>query len=106
MIPAFAKIDEQRINELSQSAVKIINGLPEPALDDKPGSAARKEYAGNLMVIAYHVIPAFRLLARRDEQGTLGLAEGIRLREIKTAAIFAAITAAPPAGASAAVSSN
>jgi hypothetical protein len=106
MIPAFAKIDEQRINELSQGAIKIINALPEPSLDDKPGSAARKEHARNLMVIAYQVIPAFRLLARRDEQGTLGLAEGIRLREIKTAAIFATITKTPPASASATATAN
>jgi hypothetical protein len=106
MIPAFAKIDEQRINEPSQGAIKIINALPEPSLDDKPGSAARKEHAGNLMVIAYHVIPAFRLLARRDEQGALGLADGIRLREIKTAAIFAAITKTPPAAASTTATAN
>jgi hypothetical protein len=96
MIPAFARIDEQRIAELSQSAIKIINGLPEPGFDDKPGSSARKEHARNLMSLAYQVIPVFRLLARRDEQGALDIAENLRLREIKTTAIFAAITAAPP----------
>jgi len=100
MFAAFAKIDEQRIPEVSQAAIKVINGLLEPRPDDKPGSAARKEYVENLMMIAYHVIPAFRLLTRRDEQGTLGLAEGIRLREIKTAAIFAVVTTTPPVAAS------
>jgi hypothetical protein len=101
MIPAFARVDEQRIPEVSQAAIKIINALSEPGLDDKPGGERRKKHAADLMALAYRVIPTFRLLARRDEQGTLGIAEGIRLRELKTTAIFAAMTATPPVAANA-----
>lgn len=101
-IPAFARIDSQRTPEVARSAVKIINGLPEPAAGEKPESAARVEHAKGLMTAAYHVIPAFRSLARQDEQGALGLAESVRQKGLKAVALFGVYSAPPPADATAA----
>jgi hypothetical protein len=92
IIPAYAKVDDARLPELTASAVKIINNVPAPGTAEKPGSEARKKYVSELLQIAYNVIPTFRSLAERDEAGTVGLADSIRPREIKAAAHFGVLT--------------
>jgi hypothetical protein len=87
-IQALAKTDEQRIPELAQGAIKIINKLPGPKSEDKPGSDNRKKYTEALLLTAYSLTPAFRVLAKRDEIGALSLADVIQNQEIKTFAMF------------------
>lgn len=108
IIPAYAEVDNARVAELAATAVKIINNVPTPGPSDKPGTEAHKRYVTELLQIAYNVIPTFRSLAQRDEAMTSGLADSIRLREIRAAAQFGLLTRrrAPNAGATAAGNSN
>ncbi|MDT4953065.1 MAG: hypothetical protein QOJ02_1203 [Acidobacteriota bacterium] len=90
-IPLFIKVDNQRALEVAQAAVKVINNIPGPNPEDKPGSAARSDYISKTMMpIAWHLIPAFRSLAETDSLGTFSLADSIMRREIKASANFGA----------------
>lgn len=97
LITAFTKVDEQRVPEVTQLALKSLNNIPESRLAEQAGGEARKEYAKTLMLVAHQVIFAFRSLAQRDEIGALGIADSITRREIKAAAIFGVYTAEPTA---------
>ena len=88
IVPVFARVDGQRIPELAQSAIKVLNNIPGPNPEDKPGSDARENYIKTQIGLAYNIIPAFQSLARRDEIGALGLANALQRPGLKTAAIF------------------
>jgi hypothetical protein len=86
IIPAFARVDGQRVPELARAAIKTINNIQTPQPGDKPGSEARQNYVGTLIQISEAVVPAFKSLAQTDEIGALGLAQDLQRQDIKAAA--------------------
>ena len=88
--PAFMKIDEVRVTEMIQAAIKSINNIPQPKIEEKADSAARQTYAKTLTEIGWNIVPVFRSYAQKDEIGTFLLASGIQRREAKTFALFGA----------------
>lgn len=91
----YVKVDETRVLPTTQAAVKVINALPSPKPEDKPGTEGRKEHAETLMDLAYVLLPAFQRLSRQDEAGTLALAERIRRPELRVAAALGASIGSP-----------
>jgi hypothetical protein len=87
---AFMKIDEVRVTEMIQAAIKSINNIPQPKIEEKADSAARQAYAKTLTDIGLNIVPVFRSFAQKDEIGTFLLASGIQRREAKAFAIFGA----------------
>lgn len=87
---AFMKIDEVRVTEMIQAAIKSINNIPQPKIEEKADSAARQAYAKTLTEIGWNIVPVFRSFAQKDEIGTFLLASGIQRREAKAFAIFGA----------------
>ncbi|MDT7541996.1 MAG: hypothetical protein QOE33_1900 [Acidobacteriota bacterium] len=65
LVASFSKIDEQRIPEVLQLAIKSLNNIPTPKAGEEAGGATRREYAETLMIIAPQIVSAFRSLARR-----------------------------------------
>jgi hypothetical protein len=86
IIPAFARVDGQRIPNLARAAIKTINNMRSPQPYDKPGSEAHRNYVGALIQISEVVVPAFKSLAQTDEIGALALAQDLQRQEIKAAA--------------------
>ena len=88
----YKKIDDTRVSEVIQSAVKSINRISKPGLEEKKGSPARKAYAEGLTGIAWYTIPAFRILSQQDEIGASLIAKNIQVPEIRTAATWGITT--------------
>lgn len=88
----YKKIDETRVSEVTQSAVKSINRISKPGLEEKEGSPARKAYAESLTSIAWYTIPAFRIFSQQDEIGASLIAKSIQVPEIRTAASWGITT--------------
>ena len=90
LISAFIKVDELRVPEIAQAAVKVINRISTPPAGEELNSERRKAHTQSLMQIAWNVIPAFERMAPRDELGTFSLANGIQSKEIRASAILGA----------------
>lgn len=88
IIPAYRKIDDSRVSEFIQSAIKSSNRLSKPSQNGKIDSNARKAYAESLTNVTWHAIPAFRVLFQQDEIGAYSIAKGIQQPEIKAAALW------------------
>lgn len=82
----YKKIDDTRVSEVIQSAVKSINRISKPSIEEKVGSPARKAYAESLTSIVWYTVPAFRIFSQQDEIGASLIAKGIQVPEIRTAA--------------------
>jgi hypothetical protein len=87
---AFMKIDELRVFEMAQAAIKIINMYPRLSPQDTPGSKAHNEYVESLAQAAWLIVPVFSSLAEKDEVGTISLAKGIQLHSLRASALFGA----------------
>lgn len=87
-VPAFKKVDETRVFEIIVSAMKFIDRIPPPGVGERPGSSSRKAYAESLTSIAWHAIPAFRILFQQDEIRATEIANGIHSAEIRGAALW------------------
>jgi hypothetical protein len=88
MAANYKKIDSTRVPDIIQSAIKSINRISKPGLEEKEGSLARRAYADALTSIAWYTIPAFRILSQQDEIGASLIAKSIQVPEIRTAAIW------------------
>lgn len=84
----FRKIDELRVLEIATAAVDVINRLPQPGLEEKPGSKVYNDYIEEIAQIAWVIIPVFKSLTEMDEIGIYSLAKGIHLRELRVPATF------------------
>jgi hypothetical protein len=89
----FSKVDEVRVNEMMLAAIKAMNSIPEPKLEDKADSQARKLYVKRLIDIAYDVIPAFQSLVRKDKVVSWELATSIATPELKSTALYSLLAA-------------
>lgn len=98
---AFAKVDEGRVTEMAHAAIKVINNIPQPGLEHKPDSEARKAYVKSVIDIAYSLIPIFQNLVLKDEIGAFGLANGLLRLEFKAVALYGATTGTLIAGGNA-----
>lgn len=92
LIGPLAKVDEGRVTEMTQAAVKVINNIPQPSLEHKADSEARKAYVKSVIDIAYSLIPIFQQLVLKDEIGAFNLATGLLRREFKAVALYGAAT--------------
>jgi hypothetical protein len=86
----FMKIDELRVFEMAQAAIKVINTYPRLSQQDTPGSKAHNEYVESLAQAAWLIVPIFSSLAEKDELGTISLAKGIQLHSLRASALFGA----------------
>jgi hypothetical protein len=89
------KVDEARAFPTASAALKIIDGLPGPALEAKPGGEARLAYVQTLLQISYTIVPVFQLLAQKDELGTFSVANSLHTPELKASAMLGAATGVP-----------
>jgi hypothetical protein len=88
IVSAFTKVDDSRVVEVTQLAIKAINNIPTPDSSDKPGSNSHNEYVKTLLAVASTLMPLFESLARKDEQRALSLTGEIERREVTAAALF------------------
>jgi hypothetical protein len=91
-VAVFKKVDEARVPEVALYAVKIINRISKPSLQEKAGSPARKAYTRSLTSISWHAIPAFRILCQQDPIGAHSIANGIQQTGIRAAAFWGITT--------------
>jgi hypothetical protein len=89
---SFIKVDEIRVTEMIQSAINVINHIPQPRPEDKPNSNARREYAQSLVDVAWNILPVFRSLSVKDYIGMYSIAAGIQDKGVRLAAILGAAT--------------
>jgi hypothetical protein len=94
----YLKVDDTRVLPTTQASVNVINNLPSPKPDAKPGTEAHRQHVETLMQLAYVLIPAFQRLSQEDEGGTFALAERIRRPELRAAAVLGAAMGLPAAG--------
>jgi hypothetical protein len=88
IVSEFTKVDDSRVVEVTQLAIKAINRIPTPDRSDKPGSNSHNEYVKSLVAVASTLIPLFESLARKDEQRALSLTGEIERREVSAPALF------------------
>ncbi|MEW6212305.1 MAG: hypothetical protein AB1631_28515 [Acidobacteriota bacterium] len=91
-VAVFKKVDEARVPEVVLYAVKIINRISKPGLQEKAGSPIRKAYTQSLTSISWHAIPAFRILCQQDQIGAYGIANGIQQADMRAAAFWGITT--------------
>jgi len=92
MTGAFTKVDEVRVPEMALAAIKVINNIPQPKIEDKPDSDSRKAYRKSVLDIAWSLVPIFQHMVVKDEIGTFNLASGLQRPEFKATALFGAAT--------------
>lgn len=81
-IPIALKIDKTRAFDIASEAVKVINRLPTPGPDDKPGSAARQKYVETVLTtVSHNLETAFRLLGKENMALAEPTSQGIQLKE-------------------------
>lgn len=100
IVSAYKKIDDSRVSELIQSAIKSCNRISKPSQNEKADNDARKAYAESLTNVTWHAIPAFRLLFQQDEIGAYSIAGSIQQPEIKAAALWGITSGALESGKS------
>jgi len=92
MTGAFTKVDEVRVPEMALAAIKVINNIPQPKIEDRPDSDSRKAYRKSVLDIAWSLIPIFQHMVVKDEIGTFNLASGLQRPEFKATALFGSAT--------------
>ena len=66
-IPIAMRIDNSKAFSIASSAIKMVNHLPSPSVDDKVGSESRLKYTDTVLLpTAFNVRSAFQVLARSD----------------------------------------
>ena len=100
IVPAYRKIDDSRVSDLIQSAIKSSNRISKPSQNGKIDNNARKAYAESLTNVTWHTIPAFRVLFQQDEIGAYSMAKEIQQPEIRAAALWGITSGALESGKS------
>jgi tetratricopeptide (TPR) repeat protein len=77
----FADLDDARAFAVLRDGVKTVNNLPGPTGGEKAG-----DFTWSLFPVADGASKAFRVVARKDRGGALGLAEMFQPKEFKIAA--------------------
>lgn len=93
---SYAKVDSQRVPELTRAAVTAINKIPAATRKAGAGDAHLGEVE-NMMKVAYKLIPAFQTLGAADRDGAINSADGIQRPELRIAAKLGVYTAPPAA---------
>lgn len=89
------KVDEARAFPTAHAALKVIDGLPGLAPDAKPGGEAHLRHVQRLLQLSYTIVPAFQLLAQKDEIGAFSAANRLHSPELKASANLGAATGVP-----------
>jgi hypothetical protein len=88
------KVDSQRVNNLMQAALTVINKTP-TTRKAEVGSTAHLGEVENIMKMAYKIIPTFQALGAVNQHDALDLAASIQRQELKIVAKLGVYTAPP-----------
>ncbi len=81
-VPIALKIDKTRAFDIASEAVKVVNRLPTPGPDDKPGTDVRKKYVESVLTpVSYNLEISFRLLGRENMALAEPISQGVQLKE-------------------------
>jgi len=86
---AFTKVDELRIAEMIQLAIKNINNIPCPKLEERSNLKIRKTYAELTIQIFMRLMPVIERLPVKDDDLALTIASNFDRQEMKIAAKLA-----------------
>jgi hypothetical protein len=92
LVSAFSKVDEAQVPETLQATVKIINSVSITRPEATSTGEARKLFAESLTQMAWNIIPTFQRLSLKDEARAFSLANEIRSKDLRGAAIFGVST--------------
>lgn len=80
------KIDKMEAFEIVNSAIKIINNLPTPKLEDKLETESRKEYVSVVLLPnSFNLVSAFEILSGEDISYAYPLSQGIQSKDWRLA---------------------
>jgi hypothetical protein len=89
-VPVALRIDKAKAFDIAADAIKVINRLPSPSVDDKPGTEARLKYTREvLQFISEDLNRAVYLLAQENLALADPTAQGIQQKELRLVAQIA-----------------
>lgn len=80
-VPTTLKIDKAKAFNITSLAIKEMNRLPTPSIDDKLGTDSRKKYVDSILLpTSFNLNSAFKLLAKEDVVFTYATSQEIDLK--------------------------
>jgi hypothetical protein len=83
-VPVALKLDRSKAFDVASSAIKVINRLPTPNPEDKPGTDKRNMYIDQVLLAnAYNLRSAFTLLGKTDMSLAYPVSQSLQLRDLR-----------------------